>query len=46
MMSNLAAVYSGEGRLELAEELYSRVFAAKSTALGPDHPDTLADETI
>jgi eukaryotic-like serine/threonine-protein kinase len=40
-MSNLASVYSGEGKYAQAEALDSQTLEIRRRALGPEHPDTL-----
>ncbi|KAJ5684067.1 uncharacterized protein N7477_000412 [Penicillium maclennaniae] len=37
----LGCLYSDQGKLKTAEEMYQRAFAGKEKALGPDHMSTL-----
>jgi hypothetical protein len=40
-MSNLASVYSNQGRWKEAEELQMQVMQTRKRVLGDEHPDTL-----
>ena len=40
-MNNLGVLYSDQGKLKEAEEIYQRALAGYEKALGPDHTSTL-----
>ena len=41
IVNNLGILYSGQGKLEEAEQMYLRALAGYEKALGPDHTSTL-----
>ncbi|KAJ5536988.1 Pfs NB-ARC and TPR domain protein [Penicillium frequentans] len=40
-MNNLSLLYSNQGKLKEAEEIYQRALAGREKALSPDHTSTL-----
>jgi hypothetical protein len=40
-MNNLAAVLSGQGKYEQAEEIHRQALGLRETVLGKEYPDTL-----
>ena len=43
LLNDLAALYDSQERYDAAESCYSRALAILENALGPDHPDVIAN---